>query len=84
MQPLKPWIFGNLQSEPILRTKLLQFCQDAIGDGRYTLTLIELNHQNNGLTLCHETIHHPLNELNLVLYTEIYEIRIDQYPEWWT
>jgi len=33
------------------------------------------------LTFRHETIHHPLNKLNLVLDRKVDEVRIDEYPE---
>lgn len=50
----------------------------------YLPPLINIHVQKGGggLTLCHETVHHPLHQLDLVLDREIDEVRIDEYPEW--
>jgi hypothetical protein len=43
---------------------------------------IEPRKVGGGLTLCHETVHHPLHQLDLVLDRKVDKVRVDEYPEW--
>ena len=72
------------QSYAISVTQLLQFGHDTVRDTRYTLTAIALSlcfeaDQGKRLTFSKQTIHHAANELQLVLQTEIDEVRVDEY-----
>lgn len=76
VEPLESWVLGNLEREPVLWSQLFQLGENAISDGRYAWRVSAGKHSR--LTLCHQAVHHPLHQLDLVLDGKVDEIGIDE------
>lgn len=92
MESLEPRVLGYSQGESVLWTKFLQLGQDAVGDRRDTLIISTLGHhvsvepggstrKAETRTFRHQTVHHALHELDLVLNRKVDKVGIDQDTE---
>ena len=69
-EPFDPRVLGNLEGDSILVPKLFKLGHDAVGDA--------------GGALGVQTVHHTLDEVDLVSDGEVDEVGIDEDPVGWS
>lgn len=66
---LEPRVPRDLERNAVLGAQLLQLCKHALGD--------------HGYALCVEAVHHPLDDVDLVLDGKVEKVGIDKHPVRW-